>query len=690
MNTPLLLLKLQPSHRFIQILLLVSLAALPLYAQSEAGRIEVNDVDISINGSTTEQEILNQMTTLETPWWLWILLNENVYEKIGAPRAYFNQVLFQHDIISIRDYFKDRGFFNVRIDTSLIYSDDRSSVDIAMTIDENIQSLIDTMKVTGIEEIPELVLHAVQQSTIVKTGDPFNKKTVVEEQSRILRILKNAGYAEAFLDSVGQLRYASTNNMSVHLRFSPGTRFVFGDVRFDHQDEQIDSAVLLRQLDFEQGEIYNDEKRVISEQNLNRMGVFEFASIRKLSSASTHQQDVIPLLISFRMLELQEITPELLVLNENNSLFSIGVGLSYKHRNLFGGAQNFSISSRARANEFEKLHYSGAFSNGLAEPTLFGKADIQSQLVFPYFFSNRTSASITLTAEAEKQKEYDLNTLRAKIAFSTKLATFTIGVTEFNIERVDPLYKSEAATGIRPDDSTKQFNFIESFTLQRDKTNNFFSPTSGFFHSLTMEEAGLVNRTAGGFSLPYSEYVKVSLLIKHYFSGELQQSHVFAFKLKAGIAQLYNEKYNATPVPLPRRFLVGGSGSVRGWKDKQLASFSDALQGGNVAFEGSMEYRMQLFPNGGNLNVLELPRFWTVTFLDFGNTWAGAKDIMIRQVAMALGFGLRYETFVGPFRFDIAWRLYDPKKPHGLQWLNEQQFFSNSFMIVHFGIGHAF
>jgi len=650
----------------------------------------VDNVDISIDGVTPEQEITNQLTTLETPWSVWIFLNEHVYEKIGAPRSYYNQNLFIQDILSIKEFYRDKGYFNAVVDTMLTYSDDRTSVDISIAIKENARSMIDTVRILGIDKISLNVLQEIQQTTYLKREEPFIKNNVVEEQNRILRILQNAGYANAFLDSVAQIRYASTNNISVLLAFQTGKRYVFGDVRFDHTDDQIDSTVLLRQLDFEQGEIYNDEKRIVSEQNLNRLGVFEFASIRKQSFAAEKEENFIPLLISFRMLELQEITPEILVLNENNSLFSTGLGISYKHRNLFGGAQNFSLSSRARANEIEDLYYHGAFSRGLAEPTLFGKADIQSQLVFPYFFSNKTSASITLTAEAEKQREYDLNTLRGKIAFTTKLATFTIGVTEFNVERVDPLYKSEKATGIRPDDSTKQFNFIESFTLQRDKTNNFFSPTAGFFHSITVEEAGLISRTAGGFGLPFSEYVKVSFLVKHYFSGETDQSQVFALKLKAGIAQLYNQMKNATPVPLPRRFLVGGSGSVRGWKDKQLASFSNALQGGNIAFEGSIEARTQMFPNGGNINVLELPRFWSVLFLDFGNTWVEAKDIMINQVAMAVGFGLRYETFVGPFRFDIAWRLYDPKKPMGQQWLYEQQFFHNSFSIVHFGIGHAF
>lgn len=659
-------------------------------AQVREQRTEVSDVEITIDGSTALQEVKNQMTTLESPWAPWVFLNERIYEKIGAPRAFYNEVLFRGDIAAIRDYFRDRGFFNVRIDTALTFTPDRSMVDIDIHITENLQSFIDSVRVTGIEGVPETVLDEVQQHPVIHIGEPFSKSSVVEEQTRILRVLKNAGYDEAFLDSVSLARYASSNNVSVLLRFVPGKRFVFGDVHFDHEDGLIDNAVLLRQLDFEQGEVYTDERRVLSEQNLNRLGVFEFASIRKMPVVSGTSQDAIPLFISFRMLEQQEITPEFLVLNENSNLFSTGLGLSYKHRNLFGGAQNFSISSRARANEIEKLYYKGAFSKGLSEPTLFGKADIQSQLVFPYFFSNRTSASITLTAEAEKQRAYDLTTLRAKLGFTTKIATFTLGITEFNVERVDPLYKSEQATGIRPDDSTKQFNFIESFTLQRDKTNNFFSPTSGFFHSVTVEEAGLVNRSAGGFGLPYSEFVKLSVLVKHYFGGEELQHHVFAFKFKAGIAQLYNETENPTPVPLPRRFLVGGSNSVRGWKDKQLASFSDALQGGNVAFEGSLESRLQLFPNGGTLNVLELQRFWSVVFLDFGNTWEQARDIMVKEVAMAVGFGLRYETFVGPFRFDIAWRLFDPKKPQGGQWLSEQQFFHNSFAIGHFGIGHAF
>lgn len=678
-----------PSHFLLKIIPALLFGTSVCVAQQAEPRTEIGDIEITIDGNTSSQEILNQMATMETPWDLWIFLNENIYEKIGAPREYFEPNIFYQDIVHLKEYLRDNGYFRSTIDTSLIFSDDRKYVDIIISINENVRSTIDTVKILGLDDIAPDVWHDIKQKSVLNPGDPYINKNVVVEQSRILRTLVNAGYPKVFLDSVGLFHYASTNNFSITLIFNPGNRFLFGDVSFDHVDPQIDSSVMLRQLDFETGQIYSEEKRVVSEQNLNRLGVFEFANVRAQSLYIGGDQTVIPLIISFRTLELQEITPEFLVLNENSTLFSTGLGLSYKHRNLLGGAQNFSISSRVRANEIQDLNYTGAFSRGLTEPTLFGKVDFQSQLVFPYFLSNKTSASITLTAEAEKQREYDLTTLRAKIGFSTQLATYTLGITEFNIERIDPYTKKENVLGIRVEDQTRQFNFIESFTLQRDKTNNFFSPTSGFFHSATIEEAGIVSKTAGGFQLPYSEYYKVSALVKHYFSGELSQTEVFAVKLKSGFAQLYNPQ-NTTPVPLPRRFFTGGSSSVRAWKDKQLSAFADTITGGNIGIEGSIETRIQLFPNGGKIFVLELPRFWSVVFLDFGNTWEKSADVMLNEFGLAVGFGLRYETFVGPFRFDLAFRLYDPKKPEGQQWLYEQQFFKNSFSIVHFGIGHAF
>lgn len=654
----------------------------PLYS-----RPEITNLSISVDGDFSPDDVRNEMITAETPWAGWIFLNEHITQNLGTPRSYYDPLIFYNDITHLYDYFAERGYFNVKIDTVVTFSEQSRYVDISLRVVTNRRSFIDTVQLLGLEEIDNQLWEQIQQGSLLKRGDPYFKQNIIDEQNRILKLLQSNGYPLAKLEGGSQRRYASTNNITVVLHFAPGKKFVFGAVQIHEHDSPIDSEIIMQQLDFAPGQIYSETKRSASEQNLNRLGIFETVNIKPLISEDSTENTTVPLVIQYRTLEMQEITPEFLVLSENNELFSTGLGLGYKHRNFLGGARNFSINARARINRLEQLDFQGAFNNGLSEPTLFSKADIQSQLVFPYFYSNKTSAGITLTAEAEKQPDYTLNTLRAKISFNTKFATYTSGITEFNIERVDPKFKN--AQQLRVEDTTKQFNFIEAFTLQRDKTNNIFSPTSGFFHSATIEEAGVLSKIANGFNLPYSEYYKVSFLAKHFLSSEENRSQVFAVKLQGGFAQLYNSS-NTTPVPLPRRFFVGGSGSVRAWKDKQLFAFGDTLKGGNVAFEGSLESRTQLMPNGGKFLVLNLENLWSVFFIDFGNTWNKLGDVNVKQVALAVGFGLRYETFVGPFRFDVAWRLYDPKRRVGEQWLYEQAFFRNSFSLVHFGIGHAF
>ncbi len=648
---------------------------------------EISNVHLEIAGDISRDEIFSQMMTHETPWSVWIFLNENIYSGLGAPRRLFDPLVFYNDILHLKSYFLDQGYFEAIIDTATVFSHDGKYVDVNLNIDLRRRSLVDSFMVDGLSSLGGLQAELMKES-FLKQGMKFDKELVAAEQSRILHILSANGYPKAKADSVSLKRFASTNNVSVYMKFTPGSQFKFGTFHLPQDETAVDPDIVFHQLDFAEGDIYSEEKRITSEQNLNRLGLFENAAIRpQFLQFETDSLVYVPIQIFYRTSELQEITPEILMLSENNEFLSTGIGLGYKHRNFLGGARNFSITGHGRVNQIDRLDFIRFLDKGLSEPSLYTKADIQSQWIFPYFFSNKTKASITATLEAEKQPLYRLQTLRGQIGFSTKLATYTLGNTEFNIERVDPKFTN--AEFLKVEDTTKQFNFIEAFTLQRDKTNNIFSPTSGFFHSATIEEAGLVSKAVGGFQLPYAEYYKFSFLAKHYFSNDEDQSRVFAVKLRGGFAQLYDKK-NSTPVPLPRRFFMGGSGSVRAWRDKRLAAFGDSIIGGTVALEGSFESRIQLFPNRGNFWVFHLQNFWSVVFIDYGNVWNKMSDMKLNEVAVAIGTGLRYESFVGPVRFDIAWRLFDPKKPHGQQWLYEQQFFKNSHAIVHFGIGHAF
>ena len=161
---------------------------------------------------------------------------------------------------------------------------------------------------------------------------------------------------------------------------------------------------------------------------------------------------------------------------------------------------------------------------------------------------------------------------------------------------------------------------------------------------------------------------------------------MWAFKLRGGWAELYNKSRNKTEVPLTRRFFAGGSMSVRGWDSRDLAAFPLSREGGDVLIEGSVETRIQFLRQAGKIWIVDLESMWSVFFLDFGNVWKTAPDVVPSSIALAIGAGLRYDTFVGPLRFDIGFKLYDQKEPKERQWILDRKVAT----VFHFGIAHAY
>ena len=630
--------------------------------------------------------------TVETPARFWTYLYNNIYRNIGSKPEYYDSVMFQGDVMRLRQYLRDNGYSHAVVDTSLRFDMEEKRVNLEISIQENRRSIIDTLSVMGVDSLPPEIKKEVFDGLLVKQGSPFVKVNVEQERLRVLRIFLNNGYTYAGIDSVTAVRYFSTDNYSVKFWYRPGRRYVFGSVVINLNQWDVDSAVVIRELDFAPGQVYSEEKKMESEQNLNHLGLFESAKIESQAPLDTMLPPAIPVRIVLRSRELQELTPEFLIDDENSTLNS-GLGIGYNHRNFYGDARSLSARMRFRLESIDNLDLAGVLKEGLNEPSLLTTSDLQMQMVQPYFFSNKTSASWTVSTQYEKQTYYTLNTLRNRIGFSDKFSTNTIGFADWNLERVGVTISD--TTQVNPADFTgtreKQFNSILTLTLQQDKTNDVFSPSLGFFRSISVEEAGLIPKLLNSFGsgLPYAEYYKVEFLNRYYFSSGGLKSLVWAFRLHGGVAELYDPD-NTTPVPPTRKFYAGGNGSIRGWKSFDLAAFDNPAQGGNVILEGNIETRVNLFPESGKLLFLNLDNILGVMFVDYGNLWNGLSEIKGNSIAIAAGTGLRYATFVGPLRFDLGFRVYDPKETPSQQWIFRQKFFTGSFSIVQIGIGQAF
>jgi outer membrane protein insertion porin family len=682
----------------ISAILILYISVLTSYAQIPGQQYEVGQLIIEGNKQLTDDQLLNIIHTRETPaaLWKWIYGWFNKEFLGGQKPEYFDPGIFAADYHQLKLFYSENGFFHCQIDTSIRIFPEKEKVSLSFSIKEGRRSIIDTVRYLGFENLTSDVLEELASNKQIDVKEPFVQTKVEAELHRIVGIFANNGYVNVKVVSLEAQHYTSTDNFSVVFTFNPGKRYRFGKITVAQDSaakQKIDPAVVLRHLDFTDGEYYGEQKKIESERNLNRLGVFESTKIENAIPDVSSEVTNIPVRVLVRTRSFQEVTPEVGVNDENNA-FNVLIGVGYNHRNIFGGAENFSANLRFNIQSLN----SGTLlkDNALKDSALVSKVELTTQLILPYFINNKTSLSFALSGMLDKQASYYIPSLSGRIGTQSQTATYTRLYVDWNLQLSDP---KKVATQKDTINQTlgfiKQFNSFVTITLQRDKRNDYFYPSAGIFQSISIEEGGFFPRVFGktlGLDLPYSQYVKFTLDGQWYFDPSNQRNFIWATRWRAGAAFLYGNSPLAD-IPLTQRFYSGGSGSVRGWRARALGapimSVTQRDQGSNALFEGNIEGRWNLFKGDGYLWFLDLEKISVVVFYDCGNIWTAPKKFRPDEVAMAFGFGLRYNTVAGPIRIDFGMKLYDPDSR---LWVTQKRFFQETWKegVLHFGVGHTF
>ncbi len=120
-------------------------------------------------------------------------------------------------------------------------------------------------------------------------------------------------------------------------------------------------------------------------------------------------------------------------------------------------------------------------------------------------------------------------------------------------------------------------------------------------------------------------------------------------------------------IPITERFFAGGATTLRGYRLDRAGPLDGVGYplGGNMLVIGNVEARIRIF---GSLSG--------ALFSDHGGVYAQVRTLGLGDIAHNVGVGLRWDTPLGPVRFDYGFRLGDPDADSRGHW--------------HFTIGHAF
>ncbi len=187
-------------------------------------------------------------------------------------------------------------------------------------------------------------------------------------------------------------------------------------------------------------------------------------------------------------------------------------------------------------------------------------------------------------------------------------------------------------------------------------------------------------------NVPYAEYIKTNFnYIKHW---DFKNKNVLAYRIFFGVAIPYG---NSRSIPFVSSYFGGGSNDIRAWRAYSLGPGTTAglneFNEANLKFTTNLEYR---FPLAGY--------FHGAVFVDAGNIWNlnnNATDSRgdfkgfesLRDIAAGTGVGLRVDFDYFIFRFDFAFKTYDPSKPLSGRWFNKESLRKSVF---NFGINYPF
>ena len=260
---------------------------------------EVGAIRFEGNKELNYDQLLNVIRTRETPWavWKWIY-NRFDKEILGGEKPeYFDPIAFASDYQQIKRFYEENGFFHAKIDTSIIIRPDEDKVFLTFSIKEGRRSLIDTIFYNGLENLPHDVQEELNSNKQIKLGMPFIQTNIEAEYKRIVGLCANNGYINVKFVTVDARHYASTDNISLIFVFDLGKRYTFGNIYVEQDttsQQYIDSTVVLEHLDFSSGEFYSEGKKIESERNLNRLGVFEAAKIENVIMYDSSDNTKIP------------------------------------------------------------------------------------------------------------------------------------------------------------------------------------------------------------------------------------------------------------------------------------------------------------------------------------------------------------------------------------------------------------
>lgn len=671
------------------LILSVLIFTLNSFAQ-RSSEYELIEVRFEGNNSFSKSELLSQIESKETPFWLWKFLYS--FTPLGSEKQYFDSLKIPLDKQAIINFYLANGFFHAKVTHEVILDSNSESAILIYKIKEGIASVFGEIKIYGLEKLPQEEKQQLVISSI--TVDPGKRYVQSEVQSNInsmLKFLANNGYLFAQYDSTVVLKDSLTNSAQVNIYMQSGDKYYIDGMKIFKSGvgaDEITDELIQEIVNIPPGQNYDQSRLERSEIRLLRTGLFNSVAINPVIKDTFNFH--VPIEVVTQIGTLNEISPEVKADNEFSS-FNTGLGIDFIRKNLLGDARKLTFSTSFRLIDILNFNFSNLFkSSDNRDSTYQGVLDTELRLEQPYLFGKPILTTTKAYYRASTLQKETERIYGANQAFDFEMPVYTF------ITLLKPQFSIEVADYETRDNlSAISFNaksITPAFGVETGsyKTDNFLFPTEGYnlyvypeiFQSETDAKLKIGNAQAEVNET--GRFWKLQTSFSFFQNISRDRKGILGIKFKSGYIQSLSGSYDL--IPPNKTFFAGGSNSLRGWRSRELlpkdtveyfgirTRGDNTPRGGTFLIEGSIEFRRKFAESLG-----------LALFFDYGNVWNGYEKIVLNQFAVASGLGIRYYSSIAPFRLDFGFKLYNPD--------DQKTIFRKNFLKnleFHFGIGEAF
>jgi outer membrane protein assembly factor BamA len=694
-----------------------------------------------------------------TPWyWLW-----KVAPRIGESPARVKPEVLTNDLKRITEFYRSNGFLETKVISSIIEFKENKA-ELTYIIDEGPQTSIRNVYYAGLPELDPKKMGVFWSSSLYKskrlndTTFTYNQALTFEkltlERERIIKFLKNEGYASAQNDSVtaelridpdqphlidvmfnirhGKIYYFSDTEIRIlagtesavdpiiqrdTLRETPSVIPPANLILSKEQNTGVKNQLLVDRLFFTPGEKFNQDNYLRTISRFQDLGMF---SVRRFSlsndgSLPDFSVTTLPVLIELQTVQKHRIGLDVFGMQRYG--FGAGTGIKYSNNNIHGGAEQLDLTLRG---SFE------LYGSQLLNATEASVRYTVPKMNFPFGFLNSNAyfrdvrTSYALSYNQVRQLNFDIN---ANISFNHRTDIRHTSKLSSSLDLVDlELLDASATTDFvnqlnerfqsNPqlivfilEDFRPQANSMVRYALRRTDTD-IIKRIGGSFIEFTAETGGLIPYLSDrfiitpdtlegdlpGFRLSSLNYTQY---LKFTFDVRryLRTGVYSTLALRSYLGSAFAYGINDV-IPITRKFFAGGSNDIRGWYPLKLgpgnAQDDKAFNGGEIKLLGQIEYRHRLMYSS-MLGGDILAGY----FVDAGNVWLAPRTFLTDS-----------DLTGNLFKFNEFWRQVAVGSGLGirLDWdyvifrLDmafrvhdlEQGWFTNKKAYFHFGVGHAF